>query len=208
LIHFILYGQFYDTTGFVFVYHHSDEGRWKCSQLMHNETFVPTEDNANKIETWKHTYGHHPNYCNGPYSKYGHFKMGQCAVNCHIQWFAGLTCKNASMAQQYEVAKAKLLRYNFIIITDKLRDPEYVAATESFFGVPGLTEKNKEPWCGGESHSANEKVPLVIKNETLQSLTRLNKLDIDLYHEMKDCLDDGVFDFPAWDPNRFIGQQS
>ena len=107
------------------------------------------------------------------------------------------------MDQQYEVAKAKLLRYNFIVIQEKLRDPEYAAAVERFFGVPGVANRNHHPWCEVESHFANERYPLVIKNETLETLTHLNKYDIDLYHEMTDCLDEGEYNFPALDPNRF-----
>eukprot|EP00579_Thalassiosira_antarctica_P005177 CAMPEP_0201889630 /NCGR_PEP_ID=MMETSP0902-20130614/30453_1 /ASSEMBLY_ACC=CAM_ASM_000551 /TAXON_ID=420261 /ORGANISM="Thalassiosira antarctica, Strain CCMP982" /LENGTH=144 /DNA_ID=CAMNT_0048420267 /DNA_START=884 /DNA_END=1314 /DNA_ORIENTATION=+ len=109
------------------------------------------------------------------------------------------------MTHQYEVAKTKLQRYNFIVITEMLRDPAYVDAVERLFGVPGVGERVVSPWCEVESHYANERVPLVIQNETLTNLTHLNKIDIGLYHEMKDCLDkgEGGYDFPAWDPNRF-----
>ena len=84
-----------------------------------------------------------------------------------------------------------------------LRDPAYVDAVERLFGVTGVGERVLSPFCEVESHYSNERVPLVIQNETLKNLTRLNKIDIGLYHEMKDCLDKGEYDFPAWDPKRF-----
>ena len=107
------------------------------------------------------------------------------------------------MARQYKVAKAKLLRYNFIVIQEKLQDPEYAAAVERFFGVPGVADRKYHPWCEVHSHFANNRFPLEIKNETLETLTHLNKYDVDLYHEMTDCLDEGEYNFPAWDPSRF-----
>ena len=39
------------------------------------------------------------------------------------------------MEQQYEVAMSKLLKYNLIVVIDKLHDPRYVEAMEQFFGV-------------------------------------------------------------------------
>ena len=108
------------------------------------------------------------------------------------------------MTEQYTVAKKKLMRYNFIVITEFLQYPAYAAAVDRLFGVPGVGKREHSPWCETESHRANKKVPLVISNETLTNLTRLNKIDIRLYHELRDCLDEkGDFDFPVWDPSRF-----
>jgi len=107
------------------------------------------------------------------------------------------------MIKQYGVAREKIMRYNLVVITEMLGVPEYAAAVDRFFGVPGVADRGRGPWCEPESHRANQKVPLVIRNETLNNLTRLNEIDIGLYHEMSDCLDEGGYDFPAWDPSRF-----
>ena len=78
--------------------------------------------------------------------------------------------------------------------------------------MPGVAQTKYQPWCQAESHYVNERYPLVIKNETMKQLTELNKLDITLYHEIRDCLDDidddddddDIYDnFPAWDTTRF-----
>ena len=143
-----------------------------------------------------------------------------CAIECYSQWLSGLSCpwwdppahpeleerpirRETSPAKLYKAARAKLLRYNFIVITDKLKYPGYAEAVERFFGTPGISKQENHPWCEVESHNANKAVPLVIQNETLKNLTRLNLHDIKLYNEMSACLDGGEYDFPKWNPDRF-----
>lgn len=174
--------------------------------MIEDASFVPSEDNAEKLETWNQTHGHHPSSC----LRRRNFFMSTCAVNCYCQWFSG-SCptrdfpEDVPMTQQYSIAKAKLLRYNFIVITEMLQHPKYVDAVERFFGVPGLIPRREiHPWCEVESHYSNERVPLVIRNETLESLSQLNEIDIGLYHEIRDCLHvDEADNFPAWDEYRF-----
>mmetsp|Transcript_13910 Transcript_13910/g.30325 ORF Transcript_13910/g.30325 Transcript_13910/m.30325 type:complete len:746 (+) Transcript_13910:15-2252(+) len=204
--------------------HFKYENRWDCKQLLDNDTFVPNEENSQKLETWNQNYGRQPSSCKFQDGE-PFFSMVHCAVNCYSQWFSGLSCpwwdppenpelgerpirRETPMTQQYEVAKAKLLRYNFIVISEMLQRPTYAAAVERFFGVPGVTERRNHPWCEVESHYSNERIPLVIQNETLNKLTILNKIDIGLYHEIKDCLDEEDYDFPAWDPNRFAKNET
>ena len=174
-------------------------------------SFIPNEENANKIETWNQTGGHTPFECHTkktgtPGVRNSIFYLSSCAVNCYIQWFSGLSCSawNISSMQQYKVAKERVLRYNMVVVIEKLRDPKYAKSIERFFGVRGITQRGT-PWCEKESHAANKKVPLVVQNDTRESLTHLNELDVQLYHELSDCLDedDGRYDFPKWNPNRF-----
>ena len=73
----------------------ADEGRWDCKQVVNNASFIPTEENANKLSTWNQHYGHQQSSCR--YRKnyrpsdegqgYWEFMMVQCAVNCYSQWF-------------------------------------------------------------------------------------------------------------------------
>jgi len=173
--------------------------------------FIPTEETANKITTWNQTSGHVPQECTTKTSGI-HFKLGICAVNCYLQWFSGLSCPqfNITTIQQYEVAKTMLLRYNFIVVLEKLKDVEYVKAVEKMFGVPGITQRGSA-YCERTSHKANEMIPLKIEDDTLQRLTHLNRVDIGLYKELTDCLDDdrggSKYNFPRMDEdsleNRF-----
>jgi hypothetical protein len=139
-----------------------------------------------KIETWNSTGGHSPHTC--PHHR-SYFKLGQCAVNCYIQRFSGACPEfDIPIKEQYQVAKTKLLRYNFIVVLEWLSDPEYRNAVESFFGVPGVT-RQRSAFCERAAHTANELVPLKIDNHTLDKLTELNEVDISLYEELTDCLD-------------------
>ena len=169
--------------------------------------FIPTEENAMKIETWNSTGGHSPHTCD----RHSHFSLGQCAVNCYIQWFSG-ACPEFDMPieDQYQVAKMKLLRYNFIVVLEWLSDPEYASAVESFFGVPGVT-RQRSAYCEWGAHTANELVPLKIDNHTLEKLTVLNQVDISLYEELTDCLDgddEKRYNFPVLDAERFDNTSS
>jgi hypothetical protein len=164
----------------------TDEGRWECDNLEHNKSFIPTEENAKKIETWNSTRGHMPFSC-----RRGKFFLAQCAVNCYTTWFSGACPElNIPKGVQYLQAKTSLLRYNFIAIVEKLRDPKYVSAVESFFGVemPRLRHRYWA-YCQKKSHIANQKNPLKIENSTLNKLTELNEGDIKLYKEITDCFD-------------------
>mmetsp|Transcript_8228 Transcript_8228/g.17540 ORF Transcript_8228/g.17540 Transcript_8228/m.17540 type:complete len:426 (+) Transcript_8228:32-1309(+) len=188
--------------------HFKYQGRWNCPDLILKPgNFTPTRENANPIETWNQTGGHVPLSCRWYQHINSHrFRIMECAVNCYSQWFSGLACPtwNISAMEQYAVAKARVLRFNMIVVIEKLRDPNYVQAVERFFGVPGLTEKGI-PYCERASKLANTKFPFVVRNETRESLTRLNEIDIQLYHELSDCLnEEGSYNnFPEWDGNRF-----
>ncbi|KAL7463133.1 hypothetical protein ACHAXS_003519 [Conticribra weissflogii] len=200
--------------------HFKYQGRWDCRDLVFRSSlnkriqkrgrhgnFTPTEENANPIETWNQTGGHEPQSCRYIGKMKSHrFRLALCAVNCYSQWFSGLSCPtwNVSPMDQYAVAKARVLRFNMIVVIEKLRDPKYVEAVEQFFGVSGITAKGV-PYCERESHAANAMYPVVIKNETRESLGRLNEIDIRLYHELSDCLNEDVVynNFPKWDGERF-----
>ena len=91
---------------------------------------MPTAENAKTIEAWNETGGHEPTACSnrGP----PQFKLGACAVNCYTQYFSGLPCPqfNISTYEQHEAARARLLRYNMVIVLENLSDPVYARAVE------------------------------------------------------------------------------
>ena len=111
------------------------------------------------------------------------------------------------METQAEKAKEVLLRYNLIVVLEQLLDPAYVAAVEKFTGVPGLTVV-RSAWCERESHEVNANHPLIVKNKTLHHLTELNRVDIELYNNITNCLADGKYDFPKWDDDRFVKNET
>jgi hypothetical protein len=163
------------------------------------------------------------------------FFLSACAVNCYSQWFSGLSCPlvlsptktptttttndddddddddDRSMEQQYTIAKSKLLRYNFIVLIEQLSNPTYVNAVERFFGVPGVSNRDVHPWCEVEAQYTNKKIPVPYNKETIDALTELNAVDIQLYNEMTNCLLQGddekkkkiVTKFPSFDSTRF-----
>jgi hypothetical protein len=186
--------------------HFKYNGRWKCKDLSSNE-FKPTLDNAAHLETWNETSGHKPIECRTNRNDII-FKNGDCAVDCYTQWYGGLSCPNwdVPIEQQYRVAMSKLLKYNMIIVIEKLKDPKYVKAIENYFGVKGILERGT-PYCERKSHKANYAMPLVVRNETRDKLTLLNKVDLRLYHEITDCLNTGnnntYGSIPKWDGSRF-----
>lgn len=126
-------------------------------------------------------------------------------MNCYSQWFSGLSCPkwNISSAKQFKVAKSRVLRYNLIVVIEKLQDPKYVDAIEKFFNVPGIQVK-RHPWCEAESRKANEQNPFIVRNDTRSRLVHLNEKDIRLYDELSECLNTANYDdFPKWDPTRW-----
>lgn len=171
-----------------------DQGRWNCRDLAKwynskRADFVPTEWNANKIEAWIKTGGFQDTTC--PRNE---FSLGECAVNCYTQWISGLSCPqyNISTEVQFAVANARLRRYNFIVVLERLADQKYAAAIERFFGVPGVT-KRRSAFCERSSRKANKMNPLIITNETRERLIRLNEVDIRLYNDISDCGEEYAF---------------
>lgn len=84
------------------------------------------------------------------------------------------------------MAHARLRRYNFIIILEKLKDKNYAKAIEKFFGVDGVTKK-RSAFCERASQRANLLHPANITKETRQELANLNELDLRLYNNLSDC---------------------
>jgi len=167
--------------------------------------FMPTEENANPIESWRATGGYNSTTCKlKPHIR---FFLSKCAVNCYTQYFSGLSCSEYKIPtkKQYQVASAILHRYNFIVVLEKLIDPKYAAAVEKYFGVPGVTNRHV-PFCERASHTANKMFPLVIKHETMEKLINLNKVDIGLYKHLTDCWDDdgGNYNFTKLNTSRFV----
>ena len=136
-----------------------------------------------KIESWDKTEGHVDKTCKGT-----HFRLGECAINCYTQWFSGLSCPQYNMSTdiQYSVALARLLRYNFIVILEELKNEQYADAIEQFFGVKGV-RKRRKAFCEKSSAKANALNPINITQEILAKLHDLNEYDLRLYNDLNNC---------------------
>ncbi|KAL3801888.1 hypothetical protein ACHAW5_008674 [Stephanodiscus triporus] len=174
-------------------------------KFEHAEWFEAEEPGTHELPTFYVTHLREP-----VDRSISHFKC-QCAVNCYIQWFSGACPEfDIPIEEQFQMAKTKLLRYNFIVVVEWLSDPEYASAVESFFGVPGVTAR-RSAYCEHSSHKANKLVPLTIENHTLDKLSELNVADINLYKDLTDCLDeddDQGYNFPQLDAGRFDNTSS
>ncbi|KAL9179053.1 hypothetical protein ACHAXT_000095 [Thalassiosira profunda] len=183
--------------------HYKFDGRWDCWQLVHNDTFVPTEANARPFEEWDKTAGFEGSWCDAPFS------FISCAVNCHVQAFSGRGCTKDGWRSEYNLALERLLRYNLVFVYDRFRDPQYVKAVERFFGVEGFNAPS-EMFCGAESAAANRRMPLKVDLDAVVSLTNKNAMDIRLYDDLTHCWreKEKPFSFPAVDASRLVRQRN
>jgi len=184
--------------------HFKYSGRWDCEQLIKNESFVPTEENAQSFEAWKETHGFEPSECDIPFS------FTSCAVNCYIQTFSGMGCTDNDWFTEYNLALDRLLRYNLIFVFEKFNDANYIEAIENFFGVRGFN-KHTDIYCGPESKEANEKVPLHVQFESVLKLTKLNGMDNRLYKDVVSSCWNGnptEYSFPKVNISRFVAQEN
>jgi len=95
-----------------------------------------------------------------------------------------------------------LLKYNLIIVNEKLQDKDYRRQIEKMFGLRGLARKKVYPTCARESAVANEKNPLLISNDTMKRIEDCNTPDSVLYRQMTTCPDG--FHFPKFNKSLFI----
>jgi hypothetical protein len=95
----------------------------------------------------------------------------------------------------------KLKKYDIIVITEWLQDPNYVKGLEAMFGgskaASGILNTKEEIFCSEESQYWNMRLPMgKIKDATLEMLRQRNKYDTQLYKEITSCGLNGVV-FPA-----------
>jgi hypothetical protein len=184
--------------------HFEYEVRWPCLQLVKNESFVPTYDNAANLTAWivEKQYFHpsirHPviNITDSPFHGTHKF-LTDCSTNCYIRWMNhpdGTYSDGIHRPKSMYYYKALELfkKYDVIIDTDRLfgsddGDDRYVKQLEEFFGFKGLMSRNIPMYCLRPSRNANRKYPLIIDNTTRDLLYDRNQADYDLYNELTQC---------------------
>jgi hypothetical protein len=182
--------------------HFAYENRWPCHQLVYNQSvFVPTKENALRLETWIHTDNE-----NGTCSRWNSKKGWKCAFNCYIRWLnfpQGFCDPQVLHSPLYQRALDRAFQYNLIVHSEMLfKDPRYVAKIERMFGMKGLAGLNRAMWCGKESKRANQMVPLRIENQTLNELYHLNTPDYTLFNQLVECPDG--YQFPQQTLPEFV----
>ena len=182
--------------------------RWDCEQLVHNESFIPTQLNARPFGMWNETKGFSKSPCDLEFS------FTECAVNCYLQTFSGMGCTNNDWYKQYNMAFDRLRKYNLILIYERFKDPYYIQAVEDYFGGISGFNKPAHMFCGDESKEANDKVPLSVSEFAhIFKLQSLNKMDDRLYNDFVSSCgwnkineEETKYYFPRLDSNRFVAQ--
>lgn len=176
--------------------HYKYDQRWSCRDLI-TKTFIPSKDNYKStiqeflVENVQRKEK----------------KLWSCATNCYTRWVTGnfskLPCSNRSHEhiQRLHEAREALLKYNLIIVTDKLREDEYIRKIESFFGGLSMKGTGGGAFCARDSAAANRKVPLVVDDSTLQTIQECNAIDLLLYNNLTTC--PNGFEFPDYTPDYF-----
>jgi len=106
------------------------EGRWSCDQLVRNKTkFVPSLENQRSFEDDIRLLNKAVNQTNCKGKK----NLWRCAEECYTRWYG----KNFNCIQNHtedsQSAFERLMKYDIIVITDWLRDPNYVKGLEGLF---------------------------------------------------------------------------
>jgi hypothetical protein len=181
------------------------EARWPCLQLTRNVSYVPTLKNAEDFQNWINKTECHSSIS----PRYGQ-QLWLCSTNCYVQWlnfgFPKRGCNSddiAAKAERYDLALSSLSKFHLIIDVDRLfRDAGYGSMLENYFGVRGLVGLKRNMYCGKKSAEANEKVPLMVENSTIENLYHRNQADLDLFHRYTTC--EGI-QFPSGNLSEFIG---
>lgn len=167
--------------------HYKYDQRWACNNLRH-QSFQPSLNNTRQsFETFLRKADRN--------NKRG-TSLWTCATNCYTRWASGnykpllQTCSNQLRKKEVtriRQAHLQLSKYNFIFVSERLRDRSYIEKVENMFGVKGLARRKVYPVCAKASENANSKFPLVVSNETRQYLQDCNTPDTALYRQLTTC---------------------
>jgi hypothetical protein len=184
--------------------HYKYEMRWNCKNLTNKkQNFTPTENNT------RMSLNHFIKNSNRPMFS-GNLKghLWECSHNCYAKWSTGLCLHegpyndsqycwslNSNRGSFLYEARQSLWNYNFIFVTEWLKNPDYVQTIETMFDTPGLSNRQTLMWCGAQSMAANQLIPLVVTAEQEKTMNNLNQIDRILYQELTmDCQE--KFHFP------------
>lgn len=157
--------------------------RWDCqSQLKRiapKGNFVPSNENQiNSFEDFvRNPSRSHPEI-RGP--------LWICSSNCYARWATGVLYPNESNVSNEVLlrqARDVLSQYNLILVQEWMKDADYRKAVSSLFRMK-LGSSERFAQCARQSRAANDQVPLVMANKTLQELKDNNKVDSALFSEL------------------------
>ena len=185
------------------------EGRWPCQQVITNQSYVPTAENAVDFDTWIEATPCKVRMLNDVPT------LWECSTNCYIQWlnydqFRKPTCRLEDVSatpESYSRALSAALKFHIIIDVERLFQMQgYGTSIERVFGVPGLVGSQSWMYCGKASRRANQQVPLVVKNSTIKDLRQRNQADLSLFQNLTTC--HGPIQFPTSTLAEFVADES
>jgi Sulfotransferase family len=155
--------------------------RWDCRTQLKLKDFVPTNDNV--ITTFEDFVNRpsrfHPDI-RGP--------LWICSSNCYARWSTGILYPNESNVTDdalLESASNVLNRYNLVLVQEWIQNnAAYRNAVARLFQTKNFGNREYFAECARESRRANERVPLIIANCTLQQLQRNNQVDSALFNHL------------------------
>jgi hypothetical protein len=170
------------------------EGRWgwNCGWL---ETIIPQVGNDTSILTdmlkekerpdsleyfLRRDKAHNSTQCHREHLYYW------CSQNCYTRWLALPThlCSDVSYDKVFQIAIERAVKQHIIIRLEFLKDPEYVASLERFFGVKGYSHSSLDLYCFNETKLANHLVPYHYPPDMLVEFRKRNGKDYDLLNNL------------------------
>ncbi|KAG7370362.1 sulfotransferase family protein [Nitzschia inconspicua] len=170
------------------------EGRWDCQDLVGNASFTPSYENQFTLEVDMDRIYHPP----AGYHPCRENRMWRCVEECYTRWYGEELNCISNVTKNYQPALERLLRYDIIVISEKLKDPFYINGLNELFGnLDNRTLSSVlHATCSKEAQEWNRKVPPNISQTALNQLHEWNKYDLDLYTTLTTCGPDGVI-FPT-----------
>jgi hypothetical protein len=182
------------------------EGRWDCKQLVYNETeFLPSYENQKTIQDDIKDIQESPILSVDNW-------LWRCVEQCYTRWYGeqfnmihsnedSTLQDNQQLRHAMMATLERLKKYDIIVITEWLKDLDYVKGLEAMFGriesASGVLGRKKHFFCFNESAQWNNRLPMgEINNSTLAKLREMNRYDTELYNEITSCGRKGVV-FPA-----------
>ncbi|KAL7557099.1 hypothetical protein ACA910_009190 [Epithemia clementina (nom. ined.)] len=180
--------------------HYKYEGRWTCPEMVKNKTvFVPTPENSRTLKDFIkriHPSNTAPCFNNSSTNNSTIRKpiLWVCTKLCYLRWFgADFNCLT-NVSKSYSTALERLYnQFHLIAVTDWLKIPEYRRGLMEMFGINSSISFRRGMSCDAQSKYWNQKYPAVLRNETLNQLRQVNKLDIQLYETLTNCPGGVVF---------------
>jgi len=163
------------------VSHYLYENRWNCTNLP--ETITEPYDFSSN-----YTKKSLSEYLDTPGTPRSNFLWG-CNHDCYARWSTGVFTDEQLASEKDLLGRARktLSAYNLIIVTDWLKNPDYIKSIETLFGGVKGMHASVPMYCGAKVQHANDLFPLEVPPEMYYRIHEMNKIDLQLYDEFTSC---------------------